>query len=171
MESRTDRAVEQVTRALHVLGAAAAGLLALVILYAAGGRLLLNRPFPGTTEIAANAMVLITFLQVPYAILHRKLLRVTFVYERVPRWARSALDALAFTVGAAFFAAVAAVAWPPLVHSVQAGEFYGTDAFRIPAWPLRSATLVLWLAASAVCLRLVWLALRGRLDAPTGAGH
>jgi hypothetical protein len=92
-------------------------------------------------------MVLITFLQVPYAILHRKLLRVTFLLDRVPPGARAALDTLAFGVGAVFFAAIAVVAWAPLAHAVASGEFYGTNAFRIPAWPLRGATFLLWLAA------------------------
>ena len=166
-----DRSLERATRALHAIGAATIALLTLVILYDACGRLLFNRPFPGTTELAANAMVLITFLQMPYAILHGKLLRVTFLYDRVPRGGRAALNALAFGVGAAFFAAIAAMGWAPLVHSVQSGEFYGTNAFRIPAWPLRGATFVLWLAAAAVCVRLVWLALTGRFDQPAEAGH
>lgn len=163
MESSIDRAVENATRALHALGAATIALLTVVILYDAGGRLLFNRPFPGTTELAANAMVLITFLQVPYALLHRKLLRVTFLLERVPPVIRNALDALAFGIGGALFLSVASVAWSPLVHSIQAAEFYGTDAFRIPAWPLRLSTFLLWLLSAGVCFRLVWLASAGRL--------
>ncbi|MBN8507826.1 MAG: TRAP transporter small permease [Burkholderiales bacterium] len=163
MPARTDRAIESAARALHLIGAAAVALLTAVILYDAGGRLLLNRPFPGTTELAANALVLITFLQLPYAIWQRQLLRVTFLVERVPAGLRAALDALAYGVGAGLFAAVATVAWSPLVHSVAAGEFYGTDAFRIPAWPLRAATFGLWLAAALVCARLAWLAGGGRL--------
>jgi len=166
-----DRALESATRVLHAIGAATIGLLTVVILYDAFGRLLFNRPFPGTTELAANAMVLITFLQMPYAILHGKLLRVTFLYDRLPRGGRAVLNALAFGVGAAFFAAIAAMGWAPLVHSIQSGEFYGTNAFRIAAWPLRGATFLLWLAAAAVCLRLVWLALTGRFDAPAQAAH
>lgn len=165
MNAPIERNVETVAHALHVLGAATIALLTMVILYDAAGRLLLNRPFAGTTELAANAMVLITFLQLPYTILHRKLLRVTFLVERVPRTARAALDTLASGVGAVLFAAVAAAAWAPLVHSVAAGEFYGTDAFRIPAWPLRAATFGLWLAAGLVCARLAWMAARGRLPA------
>jgi len=161
-----DRAIESATRALHAVGAATITLLTVVILYDALGRMLFNRPFPGTTELAANAMVLTTFLQVPYAILHRKLLRVTFLLDRVPASLRATLDGVAFATGAALFAAIAVVAWPPLVHAVRAGEFYGTDAFRIPAWPLRGAAFVLWWAAGLVCLRLAWLAVTGRLQPP-----
>jgi len=166
-----DSGLESATRALHAVGAATIALLTVVILYDALGRLLFNRPFPGTTELAANAMVLITFLQVPYAILHRKLLRVTFLLDRVPPGARAALDTLAFGAGAVFFAAIAVVAWAPLAHSVASGEFYGTNAFRIPAWPLRGATFLLWLAACLVCIRLAWLALTGRLAAPAESLH
>lgn len=162
MSTGADRAIESAARALHLLGAAAVALLTAVILYDAGGRLVLNRPFAGTTELAANAMVLITFLQLPYAIWHRQLLRVSFLLERVTPGVRAGLDALAYAVGATLFAAVAVVGWPPLAHSVAAGEFYGTDAFRIPAWPLRAATFALWLAAALVCARLAWRAGAGR---------
>ncbi len=166
-----DRPIESATRALHAIGAATIALLTLVILYDALGRLLFNRPFAGTTELAANAMVLITFLQMPYAILHGKLLRVTFLHDRVPAGAQRMLNALAFGVGAAFFAAIAWMSLEPLVHGMQTGEFYGTDAFRIPAWPLRGATFLLWIAAAIVCARLVLLSLMGRLDPRIGAGH
>ncbi len=166
-----DRLVESLSRALHAIGAASIALLTLVILYDVIGRLVLNKPFPGTTEIAANAMVLITFLQVPYAILHRKLLRVTFLYERVPAGTRNKLDVFAFGVGAMLFFAIAVVAWPPFVHSVQAAEFYGTDAFRIPAWPLRGVAMILWVAAGAVCSWLAWLSLVGRLPPADDPAH
>lgn len=171
MDAPIDQAVETATRLLHAIGAFTIALLTVVILYDAGGRLLLNRPFPGTTELASNAMVLITFLQVPYAVLHQKLLRVTYLLERVPCGARHVLDALAFGIGGALFLAVAIVGWAPLIHSVHAGEFYGTDAFRIPAWPLRLSTFLLWLMAACVCFRLVWLAGSGRLQSAGDLPH
>lgn len=155
---------------MHRLGAVLAMALAAVICYDAGGRLLLNRPLAGTAEVAATGMVLLTFLQVPYAILRKKLLRVTFLRDLLGPLGRGVLDVLAYSCGAAFFLALFVTAWEPTLHALRIGEFEGTDAFRIPTWPLRVATTVLWLVAALVCLRFVVLAASGRV-APGGDGR
>ena len=51
----------------------------------------------------------------------------------------------------------------------QSSEFYGNDAFRLQASPLRFATLVLWLVAAAVCIGLLVDALRGRIQAASSS--
>ncbi|RZL05962.1 MAG: TRAP transporter small permease [Rubrivivax sp.] len=74
MKTWTDRAL----LGLHVAGAAVLAFLTLVICYDVAGRLLFNRPFAGTAELASVGLVLLTFMQAPYVIRERKLLRVTF---------------------------------------------------------------------------------------------
>ncbi|GAA4333305.1 hypothetical protein GCM10023144_24440 [Pigmentiphaga soli] len=148
---------------LHVAGACVVAALTLVIVYDVAGRLLLNRPFAGTAELVGVGLVLLTFLQAPYVIRQRKLLRVTFLLDLLPAGARSGLNALAYALGAAFFAAMAAVSWEPAVAGWSTGEFFGNDAFRIAAWPLRFGTLALWIVAALVCLLYVVDGLCGRL--------
>lgn len=148
---------------LHRVGAVLTVIVTMVIGYDVGGRLLFNRPFYGGPELAATGLVLIVFLQIPHAILQHKLLRVTFVYDLAGKLGRSALNTLAYAVGTAFFLALFGTSWEPLLEGLKAGEFYGMDAFRIPAWPLRIATLILWLVAALVCLYLTLQSLRGRM--------
>ena len=155
--------IERIALWMERLGAVLTIAVILVICYDVGGRVLFNRPFAGTPELAATGLVLITFLQMPIVILRKKLLRVTFFYDLAGRLGRSALNALAYAVGAAFFLALFGTSWEPLIGALHAGEFYGMDAFRIPAWPLRALTLVLWLAAAIVCLFYLAESLRGRM--------
>lgn len=155
--------VERAALWMHRLGATLTIAVTLVICYDVGGRLLFNRPFYGGAELAASGLVLIVFLQVPHSILEKKLLRVTFFYDLGGKLTRSALNTLAYAVGAVFFAALSATSWQPLMESFRSAEFYGMDAFRIPAWPLRFATLFLWLLTCFACLYLLARSVRGRM--------
>lgn len=150
---------------LHVVGAVIVVALTLVICYDVGGRLFFNRPFAGTAELAGVGLVLLTFMQTPYVLRQQKLLRVTFFLDRLPPLLRSYLNALANLIGAAFFIAILIAGWEPAITGYASGEFFGNDAFRIPAWPLRFGTLVLWVVAALVCIGYVVEGLRGRMTA------
>lgn len=150
---------------LHVLGAVMVAALTLVICYDVGGRLFFNRPFAGTAELAGVGLVFLTYLQTPYVIKERKLLRVTFFLDLMPPLLRSYLNAFTYLMGAAFFIAIVIATWEPAIAGYASGEFFGNDAFRIPAWPLRFGTLVLWVVAALVCIGYVVEGLRGRMSA------
>lgn len=161
MKTWTDRAL----LGLHVAGAVVLILLTLVICYDVAGRLLLNKPFAGTAELAGVGLVLLTFMQAPYVIRERKLLRVTFFLDRLPPAARSQLNAFTYLLGAAFFIAMVIASWEPSLAGWHSGEFFGNDAFRIPAWPLRFGSIVLWVVAALVCIGFVAEGVRGRMGA------
>jgi TRAP-type C4-dicarboxylate transport system permease small subunit len=149
---------------LHVLGACLLIGLTLVICYDVAGRVFFNRPFAGTAELAGVGLVLLTFLQTPYVIRERKLLRVTFFLDLMPPLLRSYLNAFTYLLGAAFFIAIVIATWEPAIAGYASGEFFGNDAFRIPAWPLRFGTLVLWIIAAFVCIGFVAEGVRGRMS-------
>ncbi len=146
---------------LHVLGGLVLAAMVAVICYDVLGRLLFNRPFAGTAELTGAGLVLLTFLQAPHAMREGKLLRVTFFLERVPPAVRAVLEVAAWSIGAALFLVFAVSGWEPAISGWMSGEFYGNDAFRLPAWPLRFGTLVLWIVGAAVCVGLLVEALRG----------
>lgn len=154
--------IDRALLGLHVLGAALLAAMVGVICYDVLGRLLFNRPFAGTAELTGAGLVLLTFLQAPHAMREGKLLRVTFFLDRVPPLVRNGLSALAWAVGTAVFVVFVLAGWEPAVEGWRTAEFYGNDAFRLPASPLRFATLVLWIVGAAVCLGFVVEALRGR---------
>jgi TRAP-type C4-dicarboxylate transport system permease small subunit len=157
--------IERLARWMHWLGAVLTVLMMLLVCYDVFARQLFNLPFHGTAELAATALVLIVFLQVPQAIVEHKLLRVTFLYDWMGPLGRSALNALAWGAGTLVFGGLALTSWGPLVAGLGAAEFYGMDSFRIPAWPIRVGTLALWVIAAMVCLYLFLESLRGRMTA------
>lgn len=154
--------IDRALLGLHVIGAALLAAMVGVVCFDVAGRLLFNRPYAGTAELTSAGLVLLTFLQAPYAMRQGKLLRVTFFLERVPPLARRLLEVLAWSIGAAVFVVFALAGWEPALAGWHSGEFYGNDAFRLPASPLRFGTLVLWIVAAAVCIGFVADALRGR---------
>lgn len=147
---------------LHVIGALLLAAMTAVICYDVAGRLLFNRPYAGTAELTSAGLVLLTFLQAPHAMREGKLLRVTFFLERVPPVVRRGLEVLAWSIGTAVFLVFLVSGWEPAIAGWHRGEFYGNDAFRLPASPLRFGTLVLWVVAAAVCIGFVVETLRGR---------
>lgn len=161
MKMWTDRAL----LGMHVAGALVLIVLTGVICYDVAARMLFNKPFAGTAELAGVGLVLLTFMQTPYVIRERKLLRVTFFLDRVPAAVRSQLNAFTYLLGAAFFIAMVIASWEPSLAGWNTGEFFGNDAFRIPAWPLRFGAIVLWVIAAMVCLGFVADGVRGRMGA------
>jgi TRAP-type C4-dicarboxylate transport system permease small subunit len=160
--------ISRALNVLHMLGALLLALLTLIIVYDVAARLFFNRPFAGTAELTGAGLVLLTFLQAPHVIRERKLLRVTFFVDMLPAFLRSRFNALAYLVGALFFSALVVSAWEPAVSGWRMGEFYGTDAFRVPAWPLRWGCLLLWVLAVAVCVGYALLGLAGRMGETDG---
>lgn len=155
--------VDRALLGLHVAGACVLIALTLLICYDVAGRLFFNRPFAGTAEVAGVGLVLLTYMQTPYVIRHRKLLRVTFFIDRFPPAVRSQLNALAYLFGGAFFLGMALVSWQPALVSWATGEFYGNDAFRVASWPLRFGTLILWIISGLVCIGFIVEGVRGKL--------
>src|SRR5690606_22096843 len=103
-------------RALHAIGAVLLALLTLVIGYDVAGRLLFNHPFAGTAELTGAGLVLLTFLQAPSAMRRGKLLRVTFLLERLPTRAAGALVGAAWLIGALVFATFLVSGWGPAIE-------------------------------------------------------
>lgn len=167
MKPWTDR----VLSVLHALGAVLLALLTAVICYDVAGRMLFNRPFAGTAELTGAGLVLLTFLQAPHAMREGKLLRVTFLLERLPPAVAGMLSCAAWLVGAAVFATFVLAGWEPALAGWASGEFYGNDAFRLPAWPLRFGTLLLWALAVVVCLGLATTSLRSRASSRRDAAQ
>ena len=148
---------------LHVMGAVLLAALVLVICYDVIGRLVFNKPFAGTAELTGAGLVLLTFMQMPYAMQQGKLLRVTFFVDLFPARVSDTLAGLAWCIGMSVLMVFFVAGWGPALEAWSTGEFYGNDAFRLPASPLRFGALFLWLIGAAVCLGLVVQALRGEL--------
>lgn len=147
--------VSFVSRALHGAGALLTILVGLGIFADVIGRLVFNKPFIGTAEVVAGAVIAIMYLQIPQSIESGSVLRVTFLYNLVGKNIRLIMDIAAYGAGAVIFFTLFYISFFPFLESLGNGEFFGTTSFRIPAWPLRALTNVLWLFSSVVCIRVL----------------
>ncbi|MDU8912529.1 TRAP transporter small permease [Aestuariicoccus sp. MJ-SS9] len=135
-----------VAAAMSAVGTASIGALMLLIVADVIGRNFLDAPITGVSEIAARAVVAIVFLQVPAAILQKRLTRADFLVRRLekasPR-AVAGIEALFCLAGAIVFALILWASWPKLADAWASAEFFGVQGvWTIPTWPFRGITVL-----------------------------
>ena len=135
-----------VAAAMSAVGTAAIGALMLLIVADVIGRNFMNMPITGVSEIAGRSVVAIVFLQVPAAILQRRLTRADFLVRRIERASPAAvalLQAVFCIAGAVVFALVLWASWPKFIQSWHSAEFFGVQGvWTIPTWPFRGITVL-----------------------------
>ncbi|EBA07604.1 TRAP transporter small permease subunit [Sagittula stellata] len=135
-----------VAAAMSAVGTASIGALMLLIVADVIGRNLLDMPITGVSEIAARTVVAIVFLQVPAAILQRRLTRADFLVRRIGRAspaAVSVLEILFCITGAVVFALIVWASWPKFGSAWTTAEFFGVQGvWTIPTWPFRGITVL-----------------------------
>ncbi|SMX40957.1 TRAP transporter small permease subunit [Maliponia aquimaris] len=137
-------ALGSVAAAMSAVGTAAIGALMLLIVADVIGRNFLDLPITGVSEIAARAVVAIVFLQVPAAILQKRLTRADFLVRRIERASPRAvalIEAAFCLSGAVVFALILWPSWPKFTDSWTTAEFFGVQGvWTIPTWPFRGIT-------------------------------
>jgi TRAP-type C4-dicarboxylate transport system permease small subunit len=135
-----------VAASLSAVGTAAIGALMLLIVADVIGRNFLDLPITGVSEIAARTVVAIVFLQVPAAILQKRLTRADFLVRRLeqssPRlvvW----IETVFCVVGAIVFSLILWASWSKFTGSWGSSEFFGVQGvWTIPTWPFRGITVL-----------------------------
>jgi len=143
--------------ALGALGSVGIAALMLLICADVAGRNLFDRPIPAVAEIAALAVVVITFLQLASAVRHERMAQAEIfiapLLARRPRGGR-ALAGLYDLLGALACGLIALATWPTIAKDLAVGEFIGVQGvMTLPTWPFRC--LILLGAATAALHYLV----------------
>jgi TRAP-type C4-dicarboxylate transport system permease small subunit len=131
-----------VARCLMVLAAVWAFILCFIILADVVRRSFLDMPLHGTTEIVANSIVMIVFLQAGYAIRSQAMLRTEVLVDRFGPNGRKVALGFADLLGAIFFLIIVLGAFEPAIRAFINGEFEGEGALRVPVWPTRFVILI-----------------------------
>lgn len=124
-------------RLIHIFSSVWVFILALFIMVDVFGRVLFLSPLPGTKEILQNSVIMVTFLQIPLAILSGSMLRTTLLTDALPPMARRILRTLTYVLGFCLFAAIAFAAFPEATEAYRLNEYEGEGALRIYTWPIR----------------------------------
>lgn len=141
-KSMTSRFSSQVSRAMLVFAAALALVLSFVVCVDVIGRLFFDSPLRGTPEMVSSAIVIICFLQLPYAVKSGGMINVDFLVTRLSSRQQALFGAMGAILGAAFFAFLVWGSLDPAVYAWTAGEYEGEGALRVPVWPARFTIVV-----------------------------
>ena len=160
--------IARLARTTHVVSAFWVLVLAAIIFVDVMGRYLFSQPLLGATEIIANSVVSITFLQLPLAIYQGGMIRSTLLYDAVGERARRLLRTLAYVLGLAFFLGTAFSAWGPALEALAVSEYEGEGALRVPTYPVRFLVVATSIFAAYVYLHLLYLDWTGRIGSGEG---
>ena len=126
-----------VARSLLTTAALLAFLICFLVCADVIGRVVFNSPVKGTPEMVSFSIVIICFLQAPFAIRSGGMIFVDAVTSRLPPLAQRVLEIISYLLGITFFALVCWGSLDPAMHAWTSNEFEGEGALRVPVWPAR----------------------------------
>lgn len=130
------RGVDALTRAMMVLAAFCAFALAFLILLDVLARNTAIR-FYGVPEYIRNWLIVIVFLQLPFAVRIRSMLAVDIFVGLLPPVTRTPIAIFGYALGALFFGAVAFGGLSPAIDAWLYSEYEGEGVVEVAAWPAR----------------------------------
>lgn len=149
------RVLDTVTKGLMVFTAFCAFGIAFWILVEVVGRNL-NLHVYGAAEYISNFLIVIVFLQLPYAVRLRGMLAVDIFAESLPARAGVPLSIFASLLGIIFFGLIAAGSIGPAVQAWVENQYEGEGVVDVPAWPAKFSILIgCGLAAFFYLVRIV----------------
>jgi TRAP-type C4-dicarboxylate transport system permease small subunit len=93
--------------------------------------------FVGVPEYVRNTLIVIIFLQLPYAVRLRSMLVVDIFVGTLSNAARMPLAIFGYALGIAFFGLLAYGAFEPAVNAWVKGEVEGEGVVEVAAWPAK----------------------------------
>jgi TRAP-type C4-dicarboxylate transport system permease small subunit len=157
------RGIDSLTKAMMILTAFCAFGIAFLILVEVTSRNLGIR-FYGAAEYIRNILIVIVFLQLPYAVRIRSMLVVDIFLDNLPQRLAVPVAVFGQLLGVVFFAAVAAGSFHPAVEAWVEGQYEGEGVVDVPAWPAKFSIVIgCGIAAFYYFLRIVETLRSGRL--------
>jgi TRAP-type C4-dicarboxylate transport system permease small subunit len=131
-----------VSRALLAVAAVLAFLICFVVCADVIGRVVFNSPLKGTPEIVSFSIVIICFLQAPFAIRSGGMIWVDALFTHFPDIMKRICEIAGCLLGVTFFALICWGSIDPAMHAWTSNEFEGEGARRLPVWPVRFVILL-----------------------------
>lgn len=127
---------KKINQAIMIIAAFWTMLLAVDIAIDVFSRTVFNKPVIGTVEIIRNSVVMIAFLQLPYAVYSESMLRADFLIKIISKRISKIFEFIGLCLGACLFGILVYGAIDLMVRAYVSGEFEGEGAFQIPVWPI-----------------------------------
>ena len=133
--------VDALTKAMMIFTAFCAFGIALLILIEVFARNT-GLHFYGAAEYVRNFLIVIVFLQLPFAVRVRGMLVVDIFVGSLPKRAAVPVSILGDLLGLLFFGAVAAGSLDPAIQAWVEGEYEGEGVVDVPAWPAKLSIVI-----------------------------
>jgi TRAP-type C4-dicarboxylate transport system permease small subunit len=156
-----DMFLDRIARGMKLVAAVWLFALSIFILIEVVARGVLDIPIVGLKEVVANSIVIIAFLQLPYTVRIRAMLRADIIDGVVGERAAGYMQRVAFLLGAILFAAVAYAGWEPMLRAWATLEYEGEGGFRVPTYPVRTMIVI---GGALGAVNFLLLAIRGVPD-------
>mgnify|MGYP001016913751 CR=1 FL=1 len=114
-----------------------------------------NAPFQGVSEIVANSIVILCFLEISYAIMKGSLVRTTLVYDKIPTKAQFFIDFISAVLGIVVFSLLIKGSWPSFVNAASINDAEIAGSVRIPTTPGRFSIIF---GSAAMIIEFVFIA-------------
>jgi TRAP-type C4-dicarboxylate transport system permease small subunit len=98
--------------------------------------------FYGAAEYIRNILIIIVFLQLPYAVRIRSMLVVDIFIGILPPRSRIPIVITGYVLGVCFFGAVAIGSVEPAIVAWVEGQYEGEGVVDVPAWPAKASIVV-----------------------------
>lgn len=104
-------------------------------------RTVFNSPFQGVSEVVANSIIILCFLEIAYALMKGSLVRTSLLYDKVPHRVKCVIDILAAVLGAVVFVLLIAGSWPNFLNALAINDSEVAGSVRIPTTPGRFSVI------------------------------
>jgi len=118
-------------------------------------RVVFNSPITGTAEIIKVAVVCVVFLQIPFAVLSRKMIFSELIVGRFGGIARILANLLRDVLTLACFLFICLANWGPMLHSWRILQYDGEGALRVPVYPLFTCIQIGSIVAVIISIKFV----------------
>ena len=116
-----------------------------------------DSPFQGVSEIVANSIVILCFLEIAYALMKGSLVRTTLIYDRMPHRVKCVLDLAAAILGIAIFYLLLSGSWPSFLSAAAINDSEIAGSVRIPTTPGRFSIVF---GSAAIVIEFVFIAVK-----------
>lgn len=120
-------------------------------------RTVFNHPFQGVSEIVANSIVILCFLEISYAMMKGSLVRTTLFYDKVSFRTKCFIDFFAALLAIAVFALLIVGSWPNFIKAAAINDSEIAGSVRIPTTPGRFSVIF---GSAAIVIECVFIAIK-----------
>lgn len=99
-------------------------------------RTVIDLPLPGVPEIVKMTVVVIVWLQIPFALRADRHLRSELIAPLLSKGTQRAIYGLNCLAGALIFGLIVLWCYDDLLFTFARGTFEGEDPVRVPVWPV-----------------------------------